>query len=358
MLKRIQLENFRNIKSLKLNIGEKTLFYGNNAQGKTNILEGIYFLSILKSFRGKDVNLIMKNEAFCSVVGEKESELRGVIQKDGELLRKTFLKNNIKISGKKMINEFLAVLFSPEDIELISSSPSERRRYLDIVLCKTDSAYLETLSKYRKIVKQRNALLKNIKKGYAKESGLDIWDEGLIESGIFIIKKRERLIEDFNKKINDFYKKVSGGNEKVSLKYITDSKDEEELKGNIGKSKNTDIAAGITLKGPHRDDVEFLKDGDGVGGIASRGEFRTLILALKLCEGEYLKSITGKEVTYLLDDVFSELDKDRREALLRLVQKEQVVFTTTDLDHVTKEFIESSDTFKVENGKIKTEIKN
>lgn len=351
MLKKLSLQNFRNYKKLSLDLGERTILFGNNAQGKTNILEAIYLLCTLKSFRSKDMSLIGENETFASVEGETDKKIKLVIQNIDENVKKTALKNGVKIKGPAFLKSFLSVIFSPEDVELIKASPGARRRHLDILLCKLDPMYTEALIDFKRTLLQRNALLKNIKYKRASEEDLEVWDKGFLDLGNYIIKKRKEFIELINKNIDGFYKKISGTDELVRLSYITGYEDlslEEALK----KSLSYDIICGTTSVGPHRDDIRFRKEEKDIREFGSRGEFRTVILALKLCEGDIFEKKLKKEVTYLLDDVFSELDSERRGALLRIIQNKQTVITATDLDHISKEFLERSEVYEVVDGKI------
>ncbi|PIZ00104.1 DNA replication and repair protein RecF [bacterium (Candidatus Howlettbacteria) CG_4_10_14_0_8_um_filter_40_9] len=282
MLKKITLQNYRNYKNLSLDLGERTILFGNNAQGKTNILESIYLLCTLKSFRSKDVSLIGENETFTSIEGEADKKLKLVIQNIDENIKKTALKNGVKIKGPEFLKSFLAVIFSPEDVELIKASPGARRRHLDILLCKLDPMYTEALIDFKRTLLQRNALLKNIKYKRATESDLEIWDKGFLELGNFIIKKRKEFIELINKNIDVFYKKISGTDEVVRISYVTGYENiflEDALK----KALSYDIICGTTGVGPHRDDIRFKKEGKDIREFGSRGEFRTVILALKLC---------------------------------------------------------------------------
>lgn len=356
MLKNIILQNFRNYKKLSLDLGKRTILFGKNAQGKTNILEAIYLLCTLKSFRSKDVSLIGESETFTSVEGEADKKLKLVIQNIDENIKKTALKNGVKIKGPAFLKSFLAVIFSPEDVELIKASPGARRRHLDILLCKLDPMYTEALIGFKRTLLQRNALLKNIKYKRAREGDLEIWDKGFLELGNFIIKKRKEFIELINKNIDDFYKKISGTDELVRLSYVTGYEDlslEEALK----KSLSYDILCGTTSVGPHRDDIRFRKEEKDIREFGSRGEFRTVILAIKLCEGDIFEKKLKKDVTYLLDDVFSELDTERRKSLLDIIGGKQVIITTTDLDHIAPEFMKGADVYEVSEGKIK-EIKD
>ena len=355
MLNKLVLQNFRNYKNLSLNFNQRTLFFGKNTQGKTNILEAIYCLSTLKSFRGSDKTLIKKGEEFLSVEGEVGSPLKVVIQKIGEETKKTALKKERKVSAQKFLESFSAVLFSPEDIGLISTSPSARRRYIDIILCKTDRNYTFSLSNYKRTLLHRNNLLKNIRAKRASEKELDIWDEKIIEHGGYIIQKREDLINDINLKLSGFYQKISGSDKKVFVEYISENRGLEEK---IERSRERDIRTGATNVGPQRDDIAFKNGESDIREFASRGDFRTIVLSLKLCEGEYMAEKLGADVTYLFDDVFSELDSERRSAFLDIIEGKQVIITTTDLDHVVKEFLEKAEVYEVVDGGVAKQSQN
>lgn len=356
-LKHLELQNFRNYKKLILDFGKRTIFFGKNAQGKTNILEAIYLLCTLKSFRSKDMSLISENEIFTSIEGETDKKIKVVIQNiDGDV-KKTALKNGVKIKGSQFLKSFLAVIFSPEDVELIKASPAIRRRHLDILLCKLDPRYTEALIDFKKTLLQRNALLKNIKLNKSKESDLEVWDKGFLDLGSFIINKRKEFIELINKNIDPFYKKISGTAELVRISYISNY-DVESLEEALKRAKRFDIICGTTSVGPHRDDIRFRKEEKDIREFGSRGEFRTIILALKLCEGDIFEKKLKKEVTYLLDDVFSELDSERRKALLEIIEGKQTVITATELDHIAKEFLKRSEVYEVVDGGIAKKSQN
>lgn len=355
MLKKIILQNFRNYDYLELNLSRGNIFIGDNAQGKTNLLEAVNFLSNTKSFRtSKDQNAIKEGESFFSILGSLDSgiEIKIISEKVFENIRKTVKRKDIKVSLKSIIGEFISVIFSPEDISFFTDSSQKRRRYLDIVLCQVDKIYLENLIKYKKTLEQRNAFLKALKEGRGNIQELRVWDESLAEYGIYLIEKRDELITFINQNISYFYSKLSLKDELVEIKYISNVISKNIFLENLEFKLNYDISSGVTSIGPHRDDIIFLKDGKEINIFSSRGELRSVILALKFCEGKYFEEIKEEKATYLLDDVFSELDKTRRNCLFSLLKENQFLITTTDIDHIGKNLLDISEVYIVENGRI------
>lgn len=334
-IKKISLKNFRNFKEASLDFSQKVLIYGPNAKGKTNVLEAIYLVATTRSFRGREVEIINKDADFMRLdsVIEKDTDF------DVEIIfeKKESIERTFKIKGKKrpvidFVGEFSAVVFSPEDINLVSSAPSDKRKYLSYTIGQKDKEYLYNLLNYKKVLKQRNELLKTGDRGIINEE-IDIWDEALASSGEKIIKKRKNLEDFINKKLSYYYEKISGEEREVYFNYQP-SANPSEFKLALKKSRERDINERTTTVGPHRDSWEILMDGNIVRGFASRGEYRTIILALKLCEKDYFVERDRIMPVILLDDVFSELDEKRRRFLIEAFSGSQLIVTTTDLDHL------------------------
>lgn len=356
IIKSIELTNFRNYDSLSLEFDKGTnILYGDNAQGKTNVLEAIYLSSITKSHKGSKDQDIIK-------FGENEAHLRTYLEKDGDTykvdmhLRRSGSKV-IAVNGQKLkkaaglLGLLNVVFFSPEDLSIIKNGPSERRRFIDMELCQLDSFYLYNLNNYNKIVNQRNKLLKDIYTNYSLKDTLDIWDSQLISYGSKIIERRVAFINQLNEIIYDIHKKLSGDKEEILIKYepnVLIDDFEKKLKQNQEK----DIKLKMTTVGPHRDDICIDVNGIDIRKFGSQGQQRTAALSLKLSEIELVKKITKDTPVLLLDDVLSELDSNRHKYLLDSIGNIQTIITCTGLDDFVNDRFEINKLFKVSNGKI------
>ncbi|MFH1533662.1 MAG: DNA replication/repair protein RecF [Nitrospirota bacterium] len=347
-LRKLQLENFRNYNRYEYEFPEDkniTILVGPNGKGKTNFLEAIYVLSLGKSFRTILQDDLIEWE-FDYMRCKCETEIDGeetsleVFYSNYPRKQKGFKKNDVSMRNSEYIGNLITVLFHPEDLNMLYLSPSYRRRYLNILLSQVDKKYLEALTKYKKTLKQRNALLHAIREAKFTnkpmenlEKDLDAWDTELMEFGSIIIKKRKEFTQFLNKKLEKIYQSISGGKEKVEIQYST-IKGEYEAELTIRRDR--DIREAKTTLGPHRDDLKFFIDGKEILSSASRGEFRTLLLAIKLAEIQYIKEKTGRNPILLLDDVFSELDRKRGEHLLKSIKDCQTIITTTDQESFKK----------------------
>lgn len=356
IIKSIELTNFRNYDSLSLEFDKGTnILYGDNAQGKTNVLEAIYLSSITKSHKGSKDQDIIK-------FGENEAHLRTYLEKDGDTykvdmhLRRSGSKV-IAVNGQKLkkaaglLGLLNVVFFSPEDLSIIKNGPSERRRFIDMELCQLDSFYLYNLNNYNKIVNQRNKLLKDIYTNYSLKDTLDIWDSQLISYGSKIIERRVAFINQLNEIIYDIHKKLSGDKEEILIKYepnVLIDDFEKKLKQNQEK----DIKLKMTTVGPHRDDICIDVNGIDIRKFGSQGQQRTAALSLKLSEIELVKKIIKDTPVLLLDDVLSELDSNRHKYLLDSIGNIQTIITCTGLDDFVNDRFEINKLFKVSNGKI------
>ncbi len=343
MLKRLSVENFRNYQKYSLTFNKITIMLGPNGIGKTNIIEAIYLLSVGRSWRtNKDCEVIYWQEELTKIKADisekKDKSLEMIIQRNSAT---SFPQTKIvKINGVKkkltsLFGHLMVVLFSPEEIQLIDGFPSCRRRMLDILLCQVDNVYTLALLDYARIIRSRNKLLFYIKIGRSKINELDFWDEKLVILGSFIIKKRLKTIEAFNKKLTKIYQTVSGTGESLEIKYCP-KVSIEDFKNQIMHGRQKEIERCTTLFGPHRDDLIFFLEGKDIVTFGSRGEYRSTVLALKVAELNFLEETSGKKPLLLLDDIFSELDKNRREHLANIVSDVQTIITTTDLDHIEK----------------------
>ena len=356
IIKSIELTNFRNYDSLSLEFDKGTnILYGDNAQGKTNVLEAIYLSSITKSHKGSKDQDIIK-------FGENEAHLRTYLEKDGDTykvdmhLRRSGSKV-IAVNGQKLkkaaglLGLLNVVFFSPEDLSIIKNGPSERRRFIDMELCQLDSFYLYNLNNYNKIVNQRNKLLKDIYTNYSLKDTLDIWDSQLISYGSKIIERRVAFINQLNEIIYDIHKKLSGDKEEILIKYEPNVLI-EDFEKKLKQNQEKDIKIKMTTVGPHRDDICIDVNGIDIRKFGSQGQQRTAALSLKLSEIELVKKITKDTPVLLLDDVLSELDSNRHKYLLDSIGNIQTIITCTGLDDFVNDRFEINKVFKVSNGKI------
>lgn len=356
IIKSIELTNFRNYETLSLEFDKGTnILYGDNAQGKTNVLEAIYLSSITKSHKGSKDQDIIK-------FGEEESHIRTYIEKNNDEykvdmhLRKNKSKS-IAINGQKikkaagLLGLLNVVFFSPEDLSIIKNGPSERRRFIDMELCQLDSFYLYNLNNYNKIVNQRNKLLKDISFQPELRDTLDIWDSQLVSYGSKIIERRIVFINQLNEIIFEIHKKLSGDRENLIVKYEPNVLI-EEFEKNLKNSQDKDVKLKMTTVGPHRDDICFDVNETDIRKFGSQGQQRTAALSLKLSEIELVKRTTNDTPVLLLDDVLSELDSNRQKYLLDSIGDIQTIITCTGLDDFINDRFKINKVFNVVNGKI------
>ena len=356
IIKSIELADYRNYDSLIMEFCEGTnILYGDNAQGKTNILEAIYVASTTKSHKGskdKDIVNFDKEEAHIRTYIEKE----GVNTRIDMHLRKSKSKG-IAIDGQKikkaadLLGLCNVVFFSPEDLGIIKNGPSERRRFVDMELCQLDNFYLYNLNNYNKIINQRNKLLKDMYMNPQLKETLNIWDMQLVSYGSKIIERRKLFVEQLNEIIYDIHKKLSGGKEELTIKYEPDV-DINEFEQKLKYSQDRDIKTKMTSVGPHRDDFCFLVGDTDIRKFGSQGQQRTAALSLKLSEIELVKKITKDTPILLLDDVLSELDSNRQNYLLNSIGDIQTIITCTGLEEFVNNRFEIDRVFKVANGEV------
>jgi DNA replication and repair protein RecF len=346
----IRLTNFRNWYNAHFEFSDRVLIYGPNALGKTNILESLYILATTRSFRGRDAEIITKGEGFCRIEGKLEKErvleVEAVYRQQDLRVEKEFIINSKKRSSIDFVGEFSAIVFSPEDISLVSGPPEDKRRYLSFTIGQNDREYLFELLNYKRILKQRNELLKRADLGTIREE-IDIWDHHLSEYGQKIIEKRVEFGDFVNKYLTKRYRSLSGDEKEIFFEYLPGLSDIDH-QSSLTKNRDRDIRERTTTVGPHRDSWEMIINGERASMVASRGEMRTIMLALKLCEKEWFY-FKGQEMpVVLLDDVFSELDIKRRELLVSGFSGCQLIMTTTDLDHLTPSLQANSQLINIE----------
>ena len=360
IIKSLELANYRNYDLLDINFSNGTnILYGDNAQGKTNILEAIYLSSTTKSHKGtKDRDIINFDK--------EEAHIRTLLEKDGMdnrvdmHLRKNKSKG-IAINGQKikkaaeLLGLLNVVFFSPEDLGIVKNGPSERRRFIDMELCQLDSFYLYNLNHYNKIVNQRNKLLKDMYFKPELKDTLNIWDSQLVSFGSKIIERRKIFVEQLNDIIYEIHRKLSGDKEELVISYEPDTLI-ENYEHSLIVNKEKDIKLKQTTVGPHRDDFSFMAGNIDIRKFGSQGQQRTAALSLKLSEIELVKKITKDNPVLLLDDVLSELDSNRQNYLLNTIGDIQTIITCTGLDEFVNNRFEINKVFKVENGKVTDKI--
>lgn len=356
IVKSLELNHFRNYKTLIIDFDKGTnIIYGNNAQGKTNILEAIYLSGTTKSHKGsKDRDMIR--------FGSDESHIRIFIEKQAKQfqidihLKKNRSKgiaiNQIPIrKASELFGILNIVFFSPEDLNIIKNGPLERRRFMDMELCQLDKIYLDHLAKYNKVLNHRNKLLKDIYYHPDLKDTLCVWDIQLMEYGRKIIERRNLFVSQLNEIVSKIHYNITGGKEEILLSYEPSVKEEfyeQELKRVYEK----DLKYGQTTIGPHRDDMSFLIQGIDIRKFGSQGQQRTSALSLKLSEIELVKKVTNETPVLLLDDVLSELDSSRQNYLLDNIKNTQTIITCTGLDEFIRNRFHINRVFEVIDGEV------
>ncbi|MDD3368163.1 MAG: DNA replication/repair protein RecF [Lachnospiraceae bacterium] len=356
IIKSLELANFRNYETLNIQLDKGTnILYGDNAQGKTNILEAIYISSTTKSHKGaKDQDIIQfqKEEAHIRTYLEKNN---AEVKVDMHL-RKSKSKG-IAIDGQKikkaadLLGLLNVVFFSPEDLNIIKNGPAERRRFVDMELCQLDSFYLYNLNHYNKIVNQRNKLLKDIYFNPSLKDTLNIWDSQLVSFGSKIIERRKAFVQQLNDIIYGIHKKLSGDREELVIQYEPNV-EIEDLERKLQLNQERDVKLKMTSVGPHRDDFCFNVGNIDIRKFGSQGQQRTAALSLKLSEIELVKKLTKDTPVLLLDDVLSELDSNRQNYLLNSIGDIQTIITCTGLDDFVNNRFEINKVFKIVNGAV------
>jgi len=401
-LTHLSLTDFRNFSRLDVEVPRSaTLLLGDNAQGKTSLLEAIYYLATFTSFHASSdrelVNFIAGKQSLS--VGRIVADYRRgtkshrlevrLIQEENSAnglprLRKEVLLDGSKRKIGEVIGHFNAVLFLPQMLQVVEGSPSERRRYLDLLLSQTVPDYAATLSVYNKAISQRNALLKMLSERGGDASQLAFWDEKITLSGAILIRARIHAVQEIETLAALIHSELTRGKEVLRLIYqpsydpypqqpgqyalpwdtpldrkgLSKAEIAEGFQVALNQRRNEEIARGLTTLGPHRDEVRFLANGIDLGTYGSRGQIRTAMLAIKMAEVAWMKEKTGHWPVLLLDEVLAELDPQRRSDLLeRLAQAEQALLTTTDLDLFTPAFVESAQQWHIHGGTLQAIVK-
>ena len=351
-IKKIKIKNFRNYKEEEINLEKNiNIFYGENAQGKTNIIEAIFLCSLGKSFRAKkDFEMIKLNEKNAIIEIEYEKSDR-----DGKIKIELENKKNIYLNGIKIkkLSELLGnlniVIFTPDDINILKGGPENRRKFLNIMISQLRPNYMHILNLYLKTIDQRNKYLKQIKEENKDEKLLEIWDEKLAEYAIKIYEYRKEFINKIIEKIKIIHNKITNGKEEIELEYITECKHKEEYLKLLKERRKLDIIKGFTTKGIHRDDFMIYINKKEINIYGSQGQNRTAMLSLKLAELQVIYDEIGEYPILLLDDFMSELDKIRRKNFLENIEDTQVIITGTEkLDIENLKYLE----YNVSNGKV------
>ena len=349
-------KNFRNYSSLSIEFDKGTnLLYGDNAQGKTNILEGIYMGATTRSHKGsKDKDMIK--------FGEEEAHLRiqlfkkEIPHKIDIHLRKN-KKKGAAIDGfpirkaSELFGFWNVIMFAPEDLFIVKNGPAGRRRFMDVELCKLDPVYMDDISKYNKVLEQRNSLLKTAAAKPAMLDTLDIWDEQLVEYGKRIISRRRKFIDNLTGIMQPIHSKISGGSEDALLIYEPNS-DEDSLMEKIRQNRERDRFTFQTNAGPHRDDFSIKANGIDLRTFGSQGQQRSAAISLKIAEIDLTEKAAGEKPVLLLDDVLSELDDHRQEYLLNAITGLQTIMTGTGIDDVIKNNLKIERKFLIHNGNV------
>lgn len=345
-IKRLALCDFRNYENVVVDFDDGVnIIYGNNAQGKTNLLEAIYFCSIGKSMRtNKEREVIKMGKEIAKIkVDIAENNLKRTI----EIVFSKKNKKTIKINGiaihriGELMGELPCVFFSPDGLKLIKESPEDRRRFMDIAISQTSKTYFYMLGKYEKVLDQRNKLLKSTTNLESIKNSIFIWNEQLSDIGSKIIVSRINFLNALSPYAELAHQYLTNNDETLSLSYMgTTGENQEQIKksllSSLEKNLEKDFKLGFTSFGPHRDDIKILVNDIDIKAYGSQGQQKTTALSMKLAELEIIKNQTGKMPLLLLDDVFSELDPKRRRRLLKFCEKTQTLITCTDIDENDK----------------------
>ncbi len=397
-LKHLSLTNFRNFTRLDIDIPKRVvLLTGANAQGKTSVLEAVYFLAAFTSFQTHAdrqlINFIeaRKNSlAVARLVAEYQRgrsrhriEARLILEPlgvlNGQRLRKEILLDGVKKPVNEAIGHFNAVIFVPQMSQIIEGAPEDRRRYLNLALAQSTPAYAGILSEYNQAITQRNALLKMLGERSGNSDQLEVWDEALTRLGAQIILWRIEAIQQIERLASNVHHELTHGTEVLRLSYepafdplpkpngqlglkmetVVDRSGlklvdiQDGFRARLRELRNEEISRGVTTIGPHRDELRFIADDVDLGDYGSRGQVRTALLSLKLAEVNWMKERTGEWPVILLDEVMAELDLQRRADLLKYIgESEQVLFTTTDVNLFANDFVEKAEVWRVESGKV------
>lgn len=347
-LKKIKIQNFRNYENQEIELEKNiNIFYGDNAQGKTNILEAIFLSTFGRSFRtNKEKEMIKKGEEFANIEIDYQRKDRDGKIKINISDKKYVHVNNIKLKKlSELLGNINLVIFTPDDINILKEGPSTRRKFLDMMIGQLRTSYIHNLNNYLKILEQRNNYLKGQNINLEM---LDIWDEKLAEYGEKVYNYRNEYIEKIKEKIKDIHAEIT--NEQIDIEYISDCKDKEAFLRKLKSNRKIDSIKGYTSAGVHRDDFKLYINGEEVNVFGSQGQNRTAILSLKLSELKVIYDEVGENPILLLDDFMSELDEKRISKFLNNIENIQVLITCTKNIKIN-----NSNSYKIINGKVEKE---
>ena len=361
-ISKLKLRKFRNYDKLEIKFNDNlNIIIGNNAQGKTNILEAIYFLSITKSFLPvNDKNCMMKDEVFSKIEAniinnDKKKKLSLIINDLGKRLE--INDNEIK-KHSDYIGNLKVIIFNPDNIRLIKDAPSNRRKFINIEISQLYGRYINILNEYNVLLKQRNEYLKYVKNGKKNEIYFSVLNDKFVELAYEIYKYRNDFINKLNEYIGEIYKKISSY-DGLYIEYIPsiDISNFDELKhvmlNKLNSNYDREVFYGTSLYGPHRDDFSLKIEDSDLLLYGSQGQLKMAVLALKLAEIDVFNEVSGEYPVLLLDDLFSELDVFKRNRIIKYLNRDiQTIITTTDLNCINKNIIRDAFVFKIDNGKI------
>jgi len=353
----LSAHDFRNLAIEEIELAQGiNILHGNNAQGKTNFLEAIYFCAFVRSLRASsDKELINFNATTAKirtnlVRGASTQTIDAYIEKNGSRTIKSISINRVPVRHMKdLLGRLLVVMFTPEDLRLIKSSPSERRRFMDMEICQLSNVYYSDLREYHRVLKQRNALLKILQKDKSQTDSLEAWDEQLEKYGVRIIKTRTAFIEKLSGISKEIHANITQSTESLEIVYNPNITDAENYLRELNRSRKRDMIQGSTSCGIHKDDLTFIVNGVPARNFGSQGQQRTAALSAKLAEIEIIKQSTKETPVLLLDDVFSELDSGRQKFLLSQISDIQTLITCTGVEGV----LDLGRVLHVENGSVK-----
>ena len=329
----VKIKNFRNYDEQEIKLQKNiNVFYGENAQGKTNIIEAIFLCSMGKSFRAKQDKEMIKINKENSIVEieykkiDRDAKIKIELNK-----RKSVYLNGIKIKKlSELLGNLHVVMFNPDDINVLKGGPQNRRKFLDIMISQLKPNYMHNLSLYVKTIEQRNNYLRQIKEEKKSENMLDIWDEELAKYAVIISNYRQEYMEKIKEKIKQIHTEITDNKENIEIEYLTECENKENYINLLKQRRKLDIIKGHTTKGIHRDDFMIYINGKKLNIYASQGQHSTAMLSLKLSELNIVEDEIGEKPILLLDDFMSELDKKRRTHFLEKIKDTQVIITCTD----------------------------
>ena len=375
----MKLANFRNYEGLDLELGPGTvLLHGGNGEGKSNLLEALYLLAIAKSPRASaDIDLVRwgkpeeTHSQVAAVVARDDGDVRVQVdliagaRPSGNGAGAASIDKQIRVNGvsrraSALVGEVNAVMFSAQDLDIVLGPPTLRRRYLDVLISQIDSRYLREMQTYQRVVYQRNHLLKSIRAGHSNPGELDYWDSRLAATGQYILARRLETVAELAEACGPIHGSLTSDGAALGIAYAPTialdpggSAPEAAFRQAVEGRRGRDIAAGFTMAGPHRDDLRVTLDGMDAGAYASRGQCRSIVLAMRLGEARYLSERRGQAPVLLLDDVLSELDASRRAKVLDSVCGYQQCFvTTSDISAIEPRFILDMAVFTVRDGRV------